>query len=161
MIPQPIRREWHAVYQIPAAMAVAFAVPAAVMLAEGWGFFGWAWDEMLSSALSWISALAHIGIMAVAVNAVIFAAGLPLRCFRRLNDSWRRHWWLAPAGAAAGIAVFVSAYFAGTGEPYVDCDGCSYTTPNPVTAWLGFLLTEFCTMHFYIPFETIIRLCRR
>ena len=95
-------------------------------------------------------------LLTVVTVGVLGIVGLPLRFVYRLNDRWRRKWWLAPCGILAGLAMCASSFHIGAEDLCVE-EGPTLAVPNQALSMGGLWLVGFCTLHFYIPFEKIIR----
>ena len=89
-LPSLVRREWHIVYQFPLAVGLITALNLAVTV---W----WDWSGV-EGAFAFALNTAWILLLTVVTVVVLGVVGLPLRFIYRLNDWWRRRWWLAPCG---------------------------------------------------------------
>lgn len=145
-IPGLIRREWHVVYQFPLAVGIISALNLAVTVWWDWSGV----EGLFAFALN----TAWMFLLTVVTVVLLGAVGLPLRFIYRLNDRWRRRWWLAPCGILAGLAMCVSSFHIGAGELCVE-EGPTLTVPNQVLSMGGLWTVGFCALHFYIPFERI------
>ena len=147
-LPSLVRREWHIVYQFPLAVGLITAVNLAVTVWWDWSGV----EGMFAFALNtaWMLSLTVVTVVVLGI------AGLPLRFVYRLNDGWRRRWWLAPCGILAGLTMCAASFHIGAEELCVE-EGPTLTVPNQPLSMGGLWLVGFCTLHFYIPFETIIR----
>ena len=135
-LPGLVRREWHIVYQFPLAVGLITALNLAVTV---W----WDWSGVE-------------GMFAFALNTAWMLSLTVVTVVYRLNDGWRRRWWLAPCGILAGLTMCAASFHIGAEEFCVE-EGPTLTVPNQPLSMGGLWLVGFCTLHFYIPFETIIR----
>lgn len=147
-LPSLVRREWHIAYQFPLAVGLITVLNLVVTV-----FWDWSGVE---GAIAFALNTAWMLLLTVVTVAVLGIAGLPLRLVYRLNDGWRRRWWLAPCGILAGLAMCAASFHIGAGELCVE-EGPALVVPNQALSMGGLWLVGFCALHFYIPFELIIR----
>lgn len=147
-LPSLVRREWHIVYQFPLAVGLITALNLAVTV---W----WDWSGV-EGVFAFALNTAWMLLLTVVTVVVLGVVGLPLRFIYRLNDWWRRRWWLALCGILFGLIMCVSAFYIGAEDLCVE-EEPMLAVPNQALSMGGLWLIGFCTLHFYIPFEKIIR----
>ena len=104
-LPSLVRREWHVVYQFPLAVGLITALNLAVTVWWDWSGVEGAFAFALNTAWMLLLTVVTVGLLGI--------VGLPLRFVYRLNDRWRRRWWLAPCGILAGLAMCASSFHIG------------------------------------------------
>jgi len=147
-IANPIRREWHLLYQFPLAVGVITALNLAVTV---W----WDWSGV-EGVFAFALNTAWMFLLTVVTVVLLGVVGLPLRFVYRWNDRWRRRWWLALCGVLGGLALCAASFYIGAGELCIE-EGPTLAVPNQALSMGGLWLVGFCALHFYIPFEKIKR----
>ena len=120
-LPSLVRREWHVVYQFPLAVGLITALNLAVTVWWDWSGVEGAFAFALNTAWMLLLTVVTVGVLGI--------VGLPLRFVYRLNDRWRRKWWLAPCGILAGLAMCASSFHIGAEDLCIE-EGPTLAVPN-------------------------------
>ena len=132
-LPSLVRREWHVVYQFPLAVGLITALNLAVTVWWDWSGVEGAFAFALNTAWMLLLTVVTVGVLGI--------VGLPLRFVYRLNDRWRRKWWLAPCGILAGLAMCVSSFYIGAEDLCVE-EGPTLAVPNQALSMGGLYLSK-------------------
>src|SRR5690606_20692285 len=92
---------------------------------------------------------AVITTIAIAFLTII---GLPIRCSHRLNDWWRRHWWIVFVSGASGFVMMWMSYLPPFAVVVYDAEfEQNVKTFHVALVTTGWLLSVFSALHFYPP----------
>ena len=91
-------------------------------------------------------------ILTMIAIAAMSLVGLPIRLMRRLNDWWRKRWWVVfVIGTIAFLMMYASwmpQFRTKVLDPETHMEVASF---HPMLAVGGWLLTIFAVLHFYPP----------
>ena len=87
--------------------------------------------------------------------AFLLVLGLPIRLSKKLHAWWRVHWWIAPALLGLATLMIVASWLPLLRAQYIDPEwGTQEESFNQFLAPVGWLLTLFAILHFYLPTNT-------
>lgn len=119
--------------------------------------FATGWESYFSfdNSVILIQTFAWAVVFSLTTIFICFVVGLPIRINLKLKTWWRKNYLIAHVGIIIGsvfLIVSILPNFA-NGTIVESMEGGEYRTrtPNPFFATVGWILTAFMSLHFYLP----------